>query len=144
MNSVRLLPSDTLIAPGGDVLGNVTRCMGSGQIGFAMLELPVVHSSLALFVPAAAMWADADVATAVARPMRCNCCLLFVKGFLAPAMVNYLSLLGWNDGSEQEIYAVEVLQQKFALERITKSAAVFDKVKLAWMNGQHLRYELQL
>ena len=44
-------------------------------------------------------------------------------GFLAPAMLNYLSLLGWNDGSEQEIYSVEQLQQAFSLERITKSAA---------------------
>ena len=44
-------------------------------------------------------------------------------GFLAAAMLNYLSLLGWNDGSEQEIYSVEQLQQAFSLERITKSAA---------------------
>jgi glutamyl/glutaminyl-tRNA synthetase len=65
------------------------------------------------------------------------CCVL--QGYLAPAMVNYLSLLGWNDGSEKEIYSVEELQQAFTLDRITKSPAVFDKVKLAWMNGQHLR-----
>lgn len=38
-------------------------------------------------------------------------------------MLNYLSLLGWNDGSEQEIYSVEELQKAFSLERITKSAA---------------------
>lgn len=61
------------------------------------------------------------------------------QGFLAPAMVNYLSLLGWNDGTEKEIYSVEELQEAFALERITKSPAVFDRVKLSWMNGQHLR-----
>ncbi|KAF8072358.1 Glutamate--tRNA ligase [Scenedesmus sp. PABB004] len=61
------------------------------------------------------------------------------QGYLAPAMVNYLSLLGWNDGTEQEIYTVDELTQAFELERITKSAAVFDKVKLSWMNGQHLR-----
>ena len=60
-------------------------------------------------------------------------------GFLAPAMLNYLSLLGWNDGSEQEIFAVGELHDKFSLGRITKSAAVFDKAKLSWMNGQHLR-----
>ncbi|KIZ03334.1 glutamyl-tRNA synthetase [Monoraphidium neglectum] len=60
-------------------------------------------------------------------------------GFLAPAMVNYLSLLGWNDGTEKEIYSVDELQTAFALERITKSPAVFDRVKLSWMNGQHLR-----
>lgn len=61
------------------------------------------------------------------------------QGYLAPAMINFLSLLGWNDGSEQEIYTVEELTAKFGLDRITKSAAVFDKVKLGWMNGQHLK-----
>lgn len=39
----------------------------------------------------------------------------------------------------QEIFPAEELQQKFSLERITKSAAVFDKTKLSWMNGQYLR-----
>eukprot|EP00240_Pyramimonas_obovata_P000457 CAMPEP_0118934974 /NCGR_PEP_ID=MMETSP1169-20130426/14622_1 /TAXON_ID=36882 /ORGANISM="Pyramimonas obovata, Strain CCMP722" /LENGTH=589 /DNA_ID=CAMNT_0006877941 /DNA_START=70 /DNA_END=1839 /DNA_ORIENTATION=+ len=61
------------------------------------------------------------------------------EGYLAPAMVNYLSLLGWNDGTEQEIYTAEELCSIFSIERITKSAGVFDKVKLSWMNGQHLR-----
>lgn len=54
-------------------------------------------------------------------------------------MMNYLALLGWNDGSEQEIYSPEELQGAFTIDRITKSPAVFDKVKLSWMNGQHLR-----
>ena len=61
------------------------------------------------------------------------------QGFLAPAMVNYLSLLGWNDGTEQEIFTTDELISKVTLKRITKSAAVFDKTKLRWMNGQHLR-----
>jgi len=61
------------------------------------------------------------------------------QGFLKDAMVNYLALLGWNDGTEKEIYTTEELWDAFALERITKSPAVFDKVKLSWMNGQHLR-----
>lgn len=61
------------------------------------------------------------------------------EGYLAPAMVNFLSLLGWNDGTEQEVFTKEELLDKFSLERVTKSAAVFDKVKLGWMNGQHLR-----
>lgn len=64
---------------------------------------------------------------------------LDVQGFLNSAMLNYLSLLGWNDGSEKEIFTSEELQEAFSIERITKSPAVFDKVKLAWMNGQHLR-----
>jgi glutamyl-tRNA synthetase len=62
-----------------------------------------------------------------------------LQGFLKEAMMNYLSLLGWNDGSEKEIFTVEELQKAFSLERITKSPAVFDKVKLSWVNGQHLR-----
>eukprot|EP00242_Pyramimonas_sp_CCMP2087_P002912 CAMPEP_0198230630 /NCGR_PEP_ID=MMETSP1445-20131203/114764_1 /TAXON_ID=36898 /ORGANISM="Pyramimonas sp., Strain CCMP2087" /LENGTH=581 /DNA_ID=CAMNT_0043911187 /DNA_START=416 /DNA_END=2161 /DNA_ORIENTATION=- len=61
------------------------------------------------------------------------------EGYLAPAMINYLSLLGWNDGTEQEIYSADDLKEIFSLERITKSAGVFDKVKLSWMNGQHLK-----
>jgi glutamyl-tRNA synthetase len=61
------------------------------------------------------------------------------QGFLPAAMVNYLALLGWNDGTEQEIYTADELASAFSLDRITKSPAVFDKTKLAWMNGQHLR-----
>lgn len=51
-------------------------------------------------------------------------------------MLNFLSLLGWNDGTEQEIYSPQELSSKFSLERVTKSAAVFDKAKLSWMNGE--------
>ena len=52
------------------------------------------------------------------------------QGCLAPAMLNFLSLLGWNDGTEQEIFSQEELQQKFSLDRVHKSAAVFDNQKL--------------
>lgn len=61
------------------------------------------------------------------------------QGYLPQAMVNYLSLLGWNDGTEKEIYTTQELVEAFTIDRITKSAAVFDKAKLNWMNGQHLR-----
>lgn len=60
-------------------------------------------------------------------------------GFLPEAMVNYLALLGWNDGTEEEHFTMEQLFNKFSIDRITKSAAIFDFVKLRWMNGQHLR-----
>jgi len=60
-------------------------------------------------------------------------------GYLAPAMVNYLALLGWNDGSEEEIFTVDQIIQKFSIDRVTKSGAIFDQTKLGWMNGQHLR-----
>jgi glutamyl-tRNA synthetase len=51
-------------------------------------------------------------------------------------MKNYLSLLGWNDGTEKEIFTEEELEQAFDLRRVVKSAAVFDMQKLRWMNGQ--------
>ena len=60
-------------------------------------------------------------------------------GFTREGMINYLSLLGWNDGTEKEVYSVDELVQAFSLERITKSPAVFDTVKLRWMNAQHIR-----
>lgn len=61
------------------------------------------------------------------------------EGFLPEAMLNYLCTLGWNDGTDKEIYTVEELQEAFSLDRITKSPAVFDMKKLRWVNGQHLR-----
>ncbi|CAM9597847.1 unnamed protein product [Ectocarpus sp. 13 AM-2016] len=61
------------------------------------------------------------------------------QGFLPSAMKNYLSLLGWNDGSEKEIFTEEELHEAFDLRRVVKSSAVFDMTKLKWMNGQHLR-----
>jgi len=61
------------------------------------------------------------------------------QGYLPQAMLNYLSLLGWNDQSDQEIYSVDELIKSFSLDRVTKSPAVFDVKKLNWVNGQHLR-----
>jgi len=61
------------------------------------------------------------------------------EGFLPDAMLNYLCLLGWNDGTDQDIYTREELIEAFSLSRVTKSPAVFDMKKLRWVNGQHLR-----
>ncbi|KAL0365769.1 UNVERIFIED_CONTAM: Glutamate--tRNA ligase, chloroplastic/mitochondrial [Sesamum angustifolium] len=60
-------------------------------------------------------------------------------GFLPQAMVNYLALLGWGDGTENEFFTLDQLVDKFKIERVNKSGAVFDSAKLRWMNGQHLR-----
>lgn len=60
-------------------------------------------------------------------------------GFLSEAMTNFLALLGWNEGTDREIYSVKELIESFSLERISKSPGVFDHNKLIWMNGQHLR-----
>jgi len=61
------------------------------------------------------------------------------QGYLKQTMINYLSQLGWNDGTEQEIYTTEELTKLFSTDRINKSPAVFDTAKLNWMNGQHIR-----
>ncbi|KAJ4715807.1 Glutamate--tRNA ligase [Melia azedarach] len=60
-------------------------------------------------------------------------------GYLPQAMVNYLALLGWGDGTENEFFTLEQLVEKFTIERVNKSGAIFDSTKLRWMNGQHLR-----
>ncbi|MBO7657592.1 glutamate--tRNA ligase [Candidatus Saccharibacteria bacterium] len=60
-------------------------------------------------------------------------------GVLHEAMLNYLACLGWNDGTEQEIYTMEELIKKFSLEKIQKSGARYDETKLLWMNGQWIR-----
>lgn len=60
-------------------------------------------------------------------------------GYLPQAMVNYLALLGWGDGTENEFFTLEQLVEKFSIGRVNKSGAVFDSIKLRWMNGQHLR-----
>ncbi|QCE04612.1 glutamyl-tRNA synthetase [Vigna unguiculata] len=60
-------------------------------------------------------------------------------GYLPEAMVNYLALLGWGDGTENEFYTLGQLVEKFTIERVNKSGAIFDSTKLRWMNGQHLR-----
>lgn len=60
-------------------------------------------------------------------------------GILPEAMMNYLACLGWNDGTEQEIYTKEELIKNFSLGRIQSSGARYDEVKLMWMNGQWIR-----
>ena len=60
-------------------------------------------------------------------------------GILPEAMLNYLACLGWNDGTEQEIYTKDELIDSFSLDRIQTSGARYDEVKLLWMNGQWLR-----
>jgi glutamyl-tRNA synthetase len=61
------------------------------------------------------------------------------QGFVPEAMLNYLANLGWNDGTNKEIYTPQELCEAFSLERIVKAAAVFDMDKLRWINAQHLR-----
>ena len=60
------------------------------------------------------------------------------KGFFPETVVNFLALLGWNDGTEQEIFSLEELVQKFDLNRVHKAGAKFDPEKNKWFNHQYL------
>jgi glutamyl-tRNA synthetase len=59
-------------------------------------------------------------------------------GILPQALNNFLALLGWNPGDDQEIMQEHELIARFSIERIGKKSAVFDPEKLEWMNGQHI------
>ena len=60
-------------------------------------------------------------------------------GVLPEAMLNYLACLGWNDGTEQEIYTKDELIERFSIDKIQNSGARYDEVKLLWLNGQWIR-----
>lgn len=60
-------------------------------------------------------------------------------GFLPDALVNFIATLGWNDGTEQEIFSRQELIDKFSLERVQKSGARFDERRLLWLDGAWIR-----
>lgn len=60
------------------------------------------------------------------------------KGFFAEAVINFLALLGWNDGTHQELFSLEDLIEKFDLNRVHKAGAKFDPEKNKWFNHQYL------
>jgi glutamyl-tRNA synthetase len=60
-------------------------------------------------------------------------------GILPEALTNFIASLGWNDGTEQEIFTHEELIEKFTLNRVQRSGARFDEQRLLWMNGQWIR-----
>lgn len=64
---------------------------------------------------------------------------LVESGFLSEAVVNYIALLGWSPEENREIFSLEELIQEFDYKRISKSPAVFDNVKLRWMNGEYIK-----
>ena len=61
------------------------------------------------------------------------------KGFLPEAYINFIAFLGWNPGTDQEIFSREELIQAFSFERIGKSGARFDPEKAKWFNQQHIK-----
>ncbi len=60
-------------------------------------------------------------------------------GFLPETLINFIASLGWNDGTEQEIFSIQELLQKFHLNQVQRSGAHFDERRLAWMNGYYIR-----
>jgi glutamyl/glutaminyl-tRNA synthetase len=60
-------------------------------------------------------------------------------GYLPEALVNFLATLGWNDGTEQEIFTIPELIQKFDISRVQKAGAHFDERRLQWINGHFIR-----
>lgn len=64
---------------------------------------------------------------------------LIDQGFVSEAIVNYIALLGWSPEDNREIFSLEELIREFDYHRISKSPAVFDIVKLRWMNGEYIK-----
>lgn len=61
------------------------------------------------------------------------------KGYLKEALINYIALLGWSPGTDQEIFTLDQLIEAFSIEGLSKSPAIFDTDKLTWMNAQYIR-----
>ena len=61
------------------------------------------------------------------------------QGYLPEALFNFMALLGWSSGDEEEILSQEEIIDRFAVEDVNKSGAVFDREKLNWMNGKYIR-----
>jgi nondiscriminating glutamyl-tRNA synthetase len=61
------------------------------------------------------------------------------QGYLPEALFNFMALLGWSTGSEEEILSREEIVERFDIKNVNKSGAVFDREKLNWMNGKYIR-----
>ncbi|PUU92102.1 glutamate--tRNA ligase [Halanaerobium sp.] len=61
------------------------------------------------------------------------------QGYLPEALFNFMALLGWSTGDEEEILSQAEIIDRFAIEDVNKSGAVFDREKLNWMNGKYIR-----
>jgi glutamyl-tRNA synthetase len=61
------------------------------------------------------------------------------QGFIREALVNYFAFLGWSPGTEEEVFSLTELEQRFELEKVQKGGARFDRERLEWLNGQWIR-----
>lgn len=64
---------------------------------------------------------------------------LIEKGFLKEAVLNFIALLGWNSGTNKEIFSLDELVEAFDYKHINKAPSVFDRQKLKWMNSQYIK-----
>ncbi|MBI2100903.1 MAG: glutamate--tRNA ligase [Candidatus Vogelbacteria bacterium] len=62
------------------------------------------------------------------------------RGYLPEALINYLALLGWNPGTDEEIFSLAELSRLFSFDQVQKSGAVFDLEKLNWFNREYLQH----
>ncbi len=63
------------------------------------------------------------------------------QGYLAEALINFMALLGWNPDTDKEIFTIVELIDEFSLEKMQKSAAIFNIEKLNWINGYYIRHK---
>ena len=68
-----------------------------------------------------------------------NLILFREQGYLPEALINYLALLGWNPGTEKEIFTIDELVEAFTFERVQHAGARFDWEKLNWIDGEYIR-----
>jgi glutamyl-tRNA synthetase len=61
------------------------------------------------------------------------------EGFIREAFVNYLAFLGWSPGTDEDVLSLEEIVERFDLEAVQKGGAIFDRVRLEWLNGQWIR-----
>ncbi len=64
---------------------------------------------------------------------------LLEQGYLQEAIINYIALLGWSPGTDQEFFTVDALKRAFSLDGLSKSPAIFDTAKLTWFNFAYIR-----
>ena len=61
------------------------------------------------------------------------------QGFTREALVNYFAFLGWSPGTEEEVFTLDELAERFELDKVQKGGARFDRERLEWLNGQWIR-----
>ncbi len=61
------------------------------------------------------------------------------QGYLPEAMTNFLALIGWSSGTEEEVFTLDELVEKFSIEAVNRAGAIFDIEKLNWLNGHYIR-----